>query len=879
MSKKNKNIEKYVAKRLSKLIDSMSEYSSACECRISVISGKYGFAVINTAKAPTDNHSIMDYLNKLMKSKTYHALNNDITYDFVHPIDMRELKARIYDGTDLKYVTSTKLSLSKKSEPDYAKMQGIDLDEAADRQMDNYIDTADVRKALVLHKTTAADNQLFQLYEKNKELERRIEAINRDMEGSQKAYEKQNADLEAKETELKRAYDKAAEDYETIQKLTKEVGDLKIQIGKQNEEIFQLKHPTPIEASSIVPATVKPNTLSTIVTDINTKIDKLAEKVDSVETKEDKLENPKGPDYAYPVALLRPKDNREIELEDEYAFRRLDEIKKPYSLRDIFKIVHNEMYTEIYDNVYNLLGEIENPVRTQVKKYPRQAYALAIALAAPASYVSAFRDRLIKDYRKGDFVPTRKSCIPENFENLLECLYPEICRIQQILFHDTNKLPYVYKKYSKNGLYTFYMIGAKSYDTPDEVPTKTYVAIPKDEEPYEYIKFGREEKLMYVLEHGQCMKKRDPLAAMNDCEYGPERLYSDYPHTLKDQIDEMIGASEETIITLDTTDPEEVYKTQLRYYPIYPAYTDTFVNEPEKSEEEPEESELLSVCNVTMRKKKLLKFPVHKDELPDDYMLTLLQNTKKAYDLRTIFKLQSNIYDKIDPDVYMNLIGIRDPRTINVRIFSRTAYAAAIALSVPEGYVGSFIRRLIDDYKCGDFRPTDPKYVPEDFPNFLESLYPDIARIHRLLHSTDKRDLPYVCKKEVGTSTEYYMIGARPYDNPAEIEDAKYYIAIPKEANPYDFLEYDKTKELVMIFDCFTPANRRRPIKFVMDNTDAGEFRDNYDNISTMRDQINRYIAADEAGLISIGCNNPDEILMNGLWFYPVVRGYTVEKF
>ncbi len=616
MSKKNKNIEKYVAKRLSKLIDSMSEYSSACECRISVISGKYGFAVINTAKAPTDNHSIMDYLNKLMETKTYHALNNDITYDFVHPIDMRELKARIYDGTDLKYVTSTKLSLSKKSEPDYAKMQGIDLDEAADRQMDNYIDHSDGRKATIMNVDAAhmllkerkmmydaAANegkaeiiknasgvekellvraQIESIVKSNIELKRQVEAINRDMEGSQKAYEKQKADLEAKETELKHAYDKAAEDYETIQKLTKEVGDLKIQIGKQNEMIFQLKHPEPIELASIVPVSEKHNALSTIVNDMNTKIDKLAEKVEDVETKENKPEKPKGPDYAYPVALLRPKDNREIELEDEYAFRRLDEIKKPYSLRDIFKIIHNEMYTEIHDNVYNLLGEIENPVRTQVKKFPRQAYALAIALAAPASYVSAFRDRLIKDYRKGDFVPTRKSCIPENFENLLECLYPEICRIQQILFHDTNKLPYVYKKYSKNGLYTFYMIGARSYDTPDEVPTKTYVAIPKDEEPYEYINLGRKEKLMYVLEHGQCLKKRDPLAAMNDCEYGPERLYSDYPHTLKDQIDEMIGASEETIITLDTTDPEEVYKTQLRYYPIYPAYTDTFVNEPEK---------------------------------------------------------------------------------------------------------------------------------------------------------------------------------------------------------------------------------------------------------------------------------------------------------
>lgn len=579
MSNKKK-FEKNITKKLEKMY-AASKKNPNVESRLLFVSGKYGFSVIRLEETPGSGKSFVDFADLIMSETVINALSASNT-------SLRQnigsVKVSMYDGDSLARSFDAKRSVFG-TPVDYAKMQGIDLDEASDRQMDNYIDTTNERKALVLHKTTAEDKQLFQLYEKNKELERRIEAIKRDIEGSQKAYEKQKADLEAKETELKHAYDKSAEDYETIQKLTKEVGDLKIQIGKQNEMIFQLKHPTPIEASSIVPASVKPTTisaLSTIVTDMNTKIDKLAEKVDGVETKEDRPEKPTGPDYAYPVVLLRPKDNREIELEDEYAFRRLDEIKKPYRLRDIFKIVHNEMYTEIHDNVYNLLGEIENPITTQVQKFPRQAYALAIALAAPASYVSAFRDRLIKDYRKGDFVPTRKSCIPENFENLLECLYPEICRIQQILFHDINRLPYVYKKYSKNGLYTFYMIGARSYDTPDEVPTKTYVAIPKDEEPYEYINLGRKEKLMYVLEHGQCMKKRDPLAAMNDCEYGPERLYSDYPHTLKDQIDEMIGASEETIITLDTTDPEEVYKTQLRYYPIYPAYTDTFVNEPEK---------------------------------------------------------------------------------------------------------------------------------------------------------------------------------------------------------------------------------------------------------------------------------------------------------
>lgn len=606
MSKKNK-LEKRVLKKLHKLMAQAANVSDH-ESRLVMVTGPYGFSVVRMEEDPDSTSMyVVDRYFHLMNTSIHNALGtNTGSKEKQKPKTLRLIP---YDGATLKDISKQDFNYSQ---PDYAKMQGIDLDEAADRQMDLYTEGADTRKALVMHKATTnrqMDNyidttnerkaeivknasgvekelflraQIEGIVKSNAELKRQLESYKRDMEGSQKAYEKQKTDLEAKETELKHACDKAAEDYETIQKLTKEVGDLKIQIGKQNETIFQLKHPTPIEVASIVPVSEKHNELSTIVTDMNTKIDKLAEKVDGAETKEDKTEKPKGPDYAYSVALLRPKVNREIELEDEYAFRRLDEIKKPYSLRDIFKIVHNEMYTEIYDNVYNLLGEIENPIRTQVKKFPRQAYALAIALAAPASYVSAFRDRLLEDYRKGNFVPTRKSCIPENFENLLECLYPEICRIQQILFHDINRLPYVYKKYNKNGQYTFYMIGAKSYDTPDEVPTKTYVAIPKDEEPYEYINLGRKEKLMYVLEHGQCMKKRDPLAAMNDCEYGPERLYSDYPHTLKDQIDEMIGASEETIITLDTTDPEEVYKTQLRYYPIYPAYTDTFVNEPEK---------------------------------------------------------------------------------------------------------------------------------------------------------------------------------------------------------------------------------------------------------------------------------------------------------
>lgn len=268
--------------------------------------------------------------------------------------------------------------------------------------------------------------------------------------------------------------------------------------------------------------------------------------------------------------------------------------------------------------------------------------------------------------------------------------------------------------------------------------------------------------------------------------------------------------------------------------------------------------------------------PVHKDELPDDYMITLLQNTKKPYNLRTIFKLQSNIYNdvynEIMPNVYTALIGISDPRTTNVRKFSRTAYAAAIALSVPEGYVGIFIGHLIEDYNCGNFKPTDPKYVPEDFPKFLKSLYPDIARIHRLLH-TDTTKLPYVYKKENDGVTEYFTIGPRPYEKSSEIKSEGQFVVIPKYVDPYDFLEYEKTRELVMVFDQITLKNRRgRSIQFSLDNAESKG------QIESLKYQINRYIAADDAGLIDLGCKTSDDILSYGLWFYPVVLAYSAKK-
>ena len=270
--------------------------------------------------------------------------------------------------------------------------------------------------------------------------------------------------------------------------------------------------------------------------------------------------------------------------------------------------------------------------------------------------------------------------------------------------------------------------------------------------------------------------------------------------------------------------------------------------------------------------------PVHNDELPDDYMVTLLQNTKKPYNLRTIFKLQSYIYNDtyndVMPDVYEALIGIHDPRTTNVRKFSRTAYAAAIALSVPEGYDGIFIGHLIEDYNCGNFKPTDPKYVPEDFPKFLKSLRPDIARIHRLLH-TKTQLLPYVYKKEDKNGTKYFTIGPRPYDKPSDIKLENQYVAIPKCVDPYDFLEYDKTRELVMVFNHMI-LGKRRAIQFSLNDMESPMGKE--DNVQTLEDQIIRYIDADEEGLIALDYNKLDELLEKGLWFYPVVQAWSEPK-
>ena len=69
---------------------------------------------------------------------------------------------------------------------------------------------------------------------------------------------------------------------------------------------------------------------------------------------------------------------------------------------------------------------------------------------------------------------------------------------------------------------------------------------------------------------------------------------------------------------------------------------------------------------------------------------------------------------------------------------------------------------------------------------------------------------------------------------------------------------------------------RHKPIQSALKDT---EVLHTSDHVLTLTDQIDRYIAANKAGLIDLEYTNPDEILENGLWFYPVVKTWSVRRF
>lgn len=284
--------------------------------------------------------------------------------------------------------------------------------------------------------------------------------------------------------------------------------------------------------------------------------------------------------------------------------------------------------------------------------------------------------------------------------------------------------------------------------------------------------------------------------------------------------------------------------------------------------------------------RRMANIPVHNDDLPDDYVFEFLSNTHKPYSLRTIFRAHYNIYKNYNGDICRDIMYIDNPVTTRIRNYPRAAYAAAIALAVPESYVGRFINKLIEDYKSGDFKPTDIRYVPGKFPEFLKGLTPDIARIQHYLH-TNVRNLPVVYTREILVrdhidiyntpctllTTKYYLASPCAYNSPYDMIGDTDYIAVPRSVDPYDFLEDSVTKDLVMTF-YHESTSKRKPIRCALNDVESEYTRTDGILVRTLKDQIDKYIAADKEGLIDIGSDNVDDILKNKLWFYPVIEMY-----
>lgn len=284
--------------------------------------------------------------------------------------------------------------------------------------------------------------------------------------------------------------------------------------------------------------------------------------------------------------------------------------------------------------------------------------------------------------------------------------------------------------------------------------------------------------------------------------------------------------------------------------------------------------------------RRMANIPVHNDDLPDDYVFELLSNTHKPYSLRTIFRAHYNIYKNYNGDICRDIMYIDNPVTTRIRNYPRAAYAAAIALAVPESYVGRFINKLIEDYKSGDFKPTDIRYVPGKFPEFLKGLTPDIARMQHYLH-TNVRKLPVVYTREILVrdhidiyntpctllTTKYYLTSPCAYNSPYDMIGDTDYIAVPRSVDPYDFLEDSVTRDLVMTF-YHESASKRKPIRCALNDVESEYTRTDGIVVMTLKDQIDKYIAADKEGLIDIGSDNVDDILKNKLWFYPVIEMY-----
>lgn len=475
-----KKVEKIVSKKLKKLIKKAAEATG--ESRLVVMTSK-DYLLVKAAKEIEGTSFIDQYLH------------------IVRGLDNQVKMIRDYDGKDLKQVNMTPFALGT---TDFAAMQGLDVDELADRANDHSPRTESEMDAVVKeikqNTAEAKANRRTKLEEylnakpvasalfpnMATDVNRLQPAVN--LEADIAFYKNSNKSM-----------------HEKIEKLERRIDELNDENDKLAEELEKVK-------ADLEEKVAANNSLTLAIKDLRSQLDTsgygrdLRDKKDAlVATEEvlDYMDTPTTPteDVMYYGSFEDLAKYNRIEvlpsIEDTHMFTFLDNLKeirsmpgiksKSYDMEDIIREL-GHMYKEFNFNglAFDLYVSSDSIAK---KRYTETAYALVIAAAAPASYVGKFTEYLLTDYRKGLFVPTRKQSIPKNFEEMLEGIYPEVMRIQDLLFKDATRLPYLYSEENEYRK-VFYTVGCERTDSARKVSyghKNQYVVVPKCENPYDFI--------------------------------------------------------------------------------------------------------------------------------------------------------------------------------------------------------------------------------------------------------------------------------------------------------------------------------------------------------------------------------------------------------
>lgn len=509
-TKKNfKKLNKVVAKGIKKMIKTTTSRPIDEETRITVYTSKN--AMVITTGIGTD----IPFGNPELNKTAFNILRGS-----VHG------KGKVsghyfdgHDGTEIFMGPTFKPATQKPSGTDYARMQGIDLDDMADRepQRDNYIDKSSGRKATV---------------------------IDRDRSFNPLVLAELKDTISIKDDELKKLKQNIDDLKAKIDTLENENADLKRVNG--NLHALVDKHITKTRPSDAV-------TTSSKITELENRINKMGVK----ESQEDQNAEVIDKYYLRRFQLERTEDSSEES--DTFMFTKLEEFrnkKESYGMCDLYQIIETMYDGGVDKHIYKDLGQMtSNPASKNCRIYNREAYSLMIALAVPASYVGKFIDTLVKDFREGIFIPTIQKRIPNDFDEMLLGLYSDVARIQTRLYTNLEELPALYsvkvisaREVNRRMVYTIGDGPVSVKDLEGE-----FVIIPRGQNAYEFIQGTN----VTVFRSNSPLKmiKMNANNGFTDIKSG-----SDENYTIKDEIERFVSddllpdnilASENMVTKLD----------------------------------------------------------------------------------------------------------------------------------------------------------------------------------------------------------------------------------------------------------------------------------------------------------------------------------------